>query len=149
MRAALPLLLTALAVAACDGFSVPGFSSTPPTTLEPDEGYEPAYVDARPQVARISSLTIESTPTGVVVLAVGLPPFQEYWDPELVRVTGSDVPANTVVYDFRVRQPVDPALRGPERSREIHAGAFLTNAELRGIRRITVRAAANSQTRSR
>lgn len=149
MRAATLLLLTAFAVAACDGFSVPGFTSTPPTTLEPDEGYQPETVDTRPQVARISSLTIEATPGGVIVLAVGLPPFQEYWDPELVPVTGGDVPAGTLVYDFRVRPPVDPALRGPEQSREVHAGAFVSNAELQGIRRITVRAAANSQTRSR
>jgi hypothetical protein len=149
MRVA-PILLLGLSLAlpGCDGFSIPGFNAEPPTTLEPEDGYLPEFVDSRPLVAELTNLRIEPTPGGVIVLADGLPPFQEYWQPDLVPAPG-EAPAGTLVFDFRLREPVDTALRGPASARTVHAAAYVTTPALAGIRTITVRSASNSLSRRR
>lgn len=150
LRLALTLALTVPALAACDRVSLPSWPSAPPaTTLEPDDGYLPPAVDERPLVARITSVAIEPTPGGIIVLARAQPPFQEYWRPDLVPAPGSDPTGPERVFEFRAFPPVDSALRGSEASRELQAAVFLSESELRGVRRITVVGAANSISRNR
>ncbi|MCA8882994.1 MAG: hypothetical protein KDA50_04495 [Rhodobacteraceae bacterium] len=95
-------------------------------------------VDRRGLVANVIALRGERTPGGLIILAEGEPPSQGYWDVELVQVTGEDIPANEIRYEFRVRPPVSDQPAGTRESRDLEAAAFLTNPELEGVRLITV-----------
>ncbi|MFV0244323.1 MAG: hypothetical protein ACK5IB_04795 [Qingshengfaniella sp.] len=148
------LLLIALPLAGCSGLSdsrVNPFTwfgeAAPAATLEPEGGYAPAAEDTRPLVAQVTRLTIEPVSGGVIIRAVGVPPFQGYWDAALVPVDGTD--PRTMRFAFRLNDPLTPTLRGPARSREIEVASFVSTIRLDGVRRITVEGAGNSLTRSR
>lgn len=149
------LLLIALPLAGCSSISESRLNPTnwwddaPRETLEPEGGYTPTVVDNRPLVAEVNALRIEPTLGGIIIHATGLPPFQQYWDAELVQVSEEIAPAGTLVYNFRLSPPVTPVARGTTRSRQVEAAAFASSTDLRGISRITVNGATNSQSRSR
>jgi len=78
---------------------------------------------------------------------VGLPQTQGFWNAELVRVSSADPSA--VVYEFRVLPPVTRTAVSTTQSREIIAGAALTNRELARIRTIVVRGKSSQRSVSR
>lgn len=97
--------------------------------------------DGRRFVSQVTELAVDATPSGAIIRAVGLPPTQGYWDAELVRVSTDDPSA--IVYEFRVVPPLEPRRQSTQQSREIIAGAALSNAALRGVRSISVVGARN------
>lgn len=97
---------------------------------------EAATRDGRQFVAQVTELAVDPTPGGAIVRAVGVPPTQGFWDAELVRVQTQD--PSQVVYEFRVVPPLQRRAVGTVGSREIIAGASLSNIALQGVRSITV-----------
>ncbi len=114
--------------------------SSGPTELTSSTG---RVQDGRPFVDQISSLSVERTPNGLIITATGVPPTQGWHFAELVLVR-DDNPSEAI-YEFKVVPPPTGTAVGPVRSREITAGAFLSNQEAATVRTITVSAARNSQ----
>ena len=102
--------------------------------------------DARPLMARVSSLRVEPSRNGAVVHAVGLPPTQGFWNAELV---ARPIENGTITYDFRALPPAGGAAVSTQQSREVDVAAFITAYKLDGIRQITVVAAENALTTRR
>jgi hypothetical protein len=142
MRNWVLLLLAALTLASCTSWL-----RAPPAQIEPEGGYRPAPIDDRPLADQIIDVTVEPTPGGVIVSAKGLPPTQGYWNADLVKL--EDSAPGTVTYHFRMRPPLAAERVGSPLSREVVAGAYLSNTELAGVRQITVIGAQNSRSRSR
>lgn len=106
-----------------------------------------ATADGRLLVQQVTELAVDQTPGGAIIRAVGLPPTQGFWDAELVRVETEDT--SLAVYDFRVLPPLEQRRQSTQQSREIIAGAALSNRELARIRGIIVRGRSNQRTVSR
>ena len=106
-----------------------------------------ASSDGRLLVDQITELAVDPTPEGAIIRAVGLPQTQGFWDAELVRVNGAD--PSVVVYEFRVLPPVARRAVSSTQSREIIAGAALTNRELARVRAIVVRGKSSQRSVSR
>lgn len=102
--------------------------------------------DERPLVTSVEALVIEPLPGGVIVRATGLPPMQGWYDAQLVREVNASAGPGTVVYSFRARPPETPTRVSTEQSRELVAGAYLSDIELAGISSIRVLAASNART---
>lgn len=91
--------------------------------------------DPRPLVAQVINVSIERAPGGAILRAVGLPPRQGYWAPELIE-TGR---ANGVVaFHFRLAEPPAPTRVSTQVSREVVVATFLTDQDLAGVREIQV-----------
>lgn len=147
----LAALSLAMLVAGCGGFRESRlnpfnwFGRAEPAAAQPAMLSEAE--DPRLLVAQITDLRIEPMMGGAIVNATGLPPRQGFWDAELVarEVDGNGV----LVYDFRVFPPLDATEANTVRSRQITAGAFLTNRQLEDIRQIIVQGEANALTSRR
>lgn len=144
MRISVLMLTAALSLSGCASWFRP-----PPVTIEPEGGYPAALVDERPLAAQVVDLEIEATAGGIIVTATALPPTQGYWNAALLPDETDGVPTDTIRFDFRLRPPFSASAAGSVPSREVTAGAFVSAAELRGIRQITVTGAQNSLSRSR
>ncbi|PTX55721.1 hypothetical protein C8N43_0363 [Litoreibacter ponti] len=92
--------------------------------------------DPRQFVAQVTSLQVDPTPEGAIIRTVGLPPVQGFWDAELVEVDIED--PTTLTYEFRVAPPPVRTRQGTVQSREIIAGAAVSNRRLATVRTITV-----------
>ncbi len=93
--------------------------------------------DPRPLVTEVSSVTIERTPEGAILRAVGLPPTQGYWDPALLYDETRSSPGR-LVYQFRLAQPETRQRTATEASREVTTALFLSGQTLAGVREIQV-----------
>ncbi len=109
-----------------------GPSQSEPVSVEVTE----ATQDGRLLIDQVTELAVDRTPTGAIIRAVGLPQTQGFWDAELVRVPGGA--PGVATYEFRVLPPVTPNPQSTQQSREIIAGAFLTNPQLNRVRTIVV-----------
>lgn len=93
-------------------------------------------------VDEVTSLIVEPLPTGAVVRVIGLPQREGAFDVRLLPVN-EDGPVNGVMeYTLNAYQPLQTAV-GTERTRQVQAGAFLSNADLEEINEIRVRAELN------
>ena len=102
--------------------------------------------DARLLVQQVTELAVERNPNGAIVRATGLPPTQGYWEAELVPRPVED---GILVYDFRVFPPTRAQRVSTPQSRQITAGAYISNIRLRDIRQIVVQGEANARSSSR
>ncbi|MFN0114392.1 MAG: hypothetical protein ACKVPY_06925 [Paracoccaceae bacterium] len=105
--------------------------------------------DPRPLVAEVTELTVSRMPGGAIVTASGLPPTQGWWDAELVPVTGEEAEEGVMAYRFLLAEPPGPRRVSTPQSREVTAGAFLSDIKLDGIGKIVVMGAGNSRSTSR
>lgn len=103
--------------------------------------------DGRQLVDQVTELAVDATPEGAIIRAVGLPPVQGFWDAELVRVQSAD--PSLAVYEFRVLPPLERRAQSTPQSREIIAGAALSNRQLASIRGIVVRGQRSQRSVSR
>ncbi len=151
-------LMLSLALAGCGGF---GSSRLNPlnwfgksrqaeaVTLAPEGGYGVSASDRRVLVDQVTSLEIRRTPEGAIISAAGLPRTQGWWDAELVAENNGLPVGGTMTYRFVVGEPVPGTavasrVLTPE-SREVTAGAFISNIKLQDVRRIVVTGAGNSR----
>ncbi len=112
--------------------------STVAETLEPKQGYDAATTDNRPLVDQVLSLSVEPIPGGAIVRATGLPPTQAWWQADLVAQNDGLPVDGVLTYRFVVIPPRTPAPSSTQPSREITAGAYLSDFDLASIRQITV-----------
>jgi hypothetical protein len=122
-------------------------------TLVPVGGYGTSASDRRVLVDQVTRLEIRRTPEGAIISAAGLPPTQGWWDAELVAENHGLPVGGTITYRFLVGEPV-PGTAVATRvltaeSREVTAGAFLSNIALQDVRRIVVTGAGNSRSVNR
>lgn len=162
MKSPLVAVLTlSLVLAGCGGFRGSrlnplnwfGKSRSEVATLAPEGGYGTLASDRRVLVDQVTSLEIRRTPEGAIISAAGVPPTQGWWDAELVAENNGLPVDGTMTYRFVVAEPLPgtpPASRvlTPE-SREVTAGAFLSNIALQEVRRIVVTGALNSRSVNR
>lgn len=111
-----------------------------------DETYEGTPVD------QVTAMNIERTPGGAIVRATGLTLRQGAFDARLVDVNGEDDDVMPVdgVLTFRlsaVQSRVAP--QGPERTRRVHVGRFISKQTLAKTRVIRVVAARNERVSQR
>jgi len=116
------------------------------SSLEPRRGYaaDPEY---RQLADQITDLSVERSTVGVIIRATALMPTQGWFNAELVPVSSED--ADLAIFEFRVEAPYGTQPIGPARSREITAGAFLSNRDSAELRNIRVIGARNSRTERR
>ena len=88
--------------------------------------------DPRPVVDQVIGLSIDPSPGGAIVRAVGLPATQGHFAAALVP---EDSLPGILVFTFRLVPPVGPTRVSTQRSREVVAGTFLTDQALSGVRR--------------
>lgn len=138
--------LALLALAGCGAVgSVFGFGND---RNEPRGGPTEASSEAQlPLIDQVLSLTVDPTPGGVIVSAVGLPSTQGFWEADLVPIASDD--PSVLVLDFYVEPPLTPSRVGTQPSREVLAGAFFSTQDLIGIRTIAVQGRLNRRSVSR
>ena len=101
--------------------------------------------DTRPLVAQVTALAVNRNSQGVIVNATGLPPTQGWWDASLVPASRDEPVDGVMTFDFVVLPPPAAQRTSTPQSREVTAGAFLSNIKLQQIRTIVVRGATNSR----
>lgn len=146
LRAVLILSVT-LSLAACDSRINPlnwfGGDREQRVRVDADDPTRATIVDSRVFISEITQLSVEQTTAGAIIRATGVAPAQGYFDAELVMIERTPT---SVVYDFRVAQPLGNATSGLQ---EISVGTELSVGELAGIRTITVVAQNNRRSVTR
>lgn len=146
-------LVATLALAGCGGFRESRLNPfnwfKSQRSGPPADDLLAANTDPRPLVAQVTRLEVRPTPTGAIVAAAGLPPTQGWWDAELVPENDGKPVDGVLTYRFVVKPPPYRARVSTPQSRELIAGAALSNIALRDVRRIVVAGAANSLSSSR
>lgn len=134
------ILATSLTLAACGRISESRFNPFNwfgQSESEAIDTSQPLAQERRGLVADVVSLTVDATPGGAIIQAVGLPQTQGFWDAELVRVVTDD--PTIALYDFRVAPPRQRSAVSTQASREIIVATPLSNIDLQNIRQIIVR----------
>ncbi|MEL7460677.1 MAG: hypothetical protein AAFX45_03950 [Pseudomonadota bacterium] len=97
--------------------------------------------DARPVIAEITRLSVETVPGGAIVHARGLVPAPGWFAADLVRDPSRSEPG-VAAFAFRAVPPVAPS-GGTGSARVITAATYLSNGDLVGVREIRVYSASN------
>lgn len=153
-RALGAVMASALVLAGCGGGGSgwwPSWGAPEEPSIEPEGGYAVAYGDPRPLAPKMDDMVVEPVTGGIIVRVSGVMPSQDYWDADLVKAAG-DNPVNGVYrLDFRAWPPLDAAQApiGGANTRQITAGIFLSDGDLEGVGRISVRSLGNELSRSR
>ena len=103
-------------------------------------------IEDRPLVQSVDALVSERLPGGIIIRATGLPPSQGWFDAQLVREVSAAAGTGVIVYSFRARPPEEKTRVSTKQSRELVAGAYLSDIELAGITSIRVLSASNART---
>lgn len=99
--------------------------------------------DTRVMVATVKTLVIESTSSGAIVRATGLPPTQGWWKAELVALP--DAGDGRLVLEFRIAPPPEARREGTEWSREVTVAYAISARQLAGLGEIVVQGAGNAR----
>ncbi|MEM7491342.1 MAG: hypothetical protein AAF390_19685 [Pseudomonadota bacterium] len=129
-----------LALAACGEQQI----STPFNILGPSRAQQEALerLTEPVMVDQVLELTVDPTPGGVIVSAVGLPPTQGFWEPSLVPVPTEE--PSLLLLDFQLAAPLGQSPVGTQPSREVLVGTFYSRQELGDVQTIAVRGTQNS-----
>ena len=100
------------------------------------------YQDPRPLVSHVSALRLEKVPGGAIIRATGVAERQGYYDGELVQIDSGE--PGVLAFQFRVAPPFGQTRAGPQRSRELIVGLFVSDQALEGVRAVSVSAANNA-----
>ncbi|MEM9757152.1 MAG: hypothetical protein AAF914_14210 [Pseudomonadota bacterium] len=100
----------------------------------------PEVSDPRPLVDEIVDVRVEQVPSGAIVTVTGRATRQGFWEPALVESGRED---GSIVYTFRVLEPLGATPTGSSVSREIVTAIALSNSDLADIRQIVVEGARN------
>lgn len=104
-----------------------------------------ASADPRPLVSEIAALTIEQTPGGAILRAVGMPPEQGWYDAALVSDTDGEPVDGILTYSLRAFPPVDPSRVSTTQSRQLVVARYISSVTLANVREIRVTAQLNSR----
>jgi len=108
------------------------------------DGGPPA--DTRPLVDQVLSMTVERYSGGAIVRATGLPPTQGFWDGKLV---AQPIEKGRLTYRFILYPPIEPTRVSTQASREVTAGASVSQITLDKISEIVVQGANNARSSRR
>lgn len=114
--------------------------------VDPKTGVPLAQPDPRPQVAEVTSLSVERTPGGAIVHATGLPPTQGWWNAELVPENDGKPVKGVLSYRFVIVPPPGATAVSTPQSREVTVAVRLTDYQLQGVHAITVAGSADART---
>lgn len=93
-------------------------------------------------IDEVTALVVEPLPTGAIVRVTGLPQREGAFDVRLLPIS-EDGPIDGVMeYTLNAYQPLETRV-GTARTREVQAGAFLSNDDLSRINEIRVRGELN------
>ncbi len=106
--------------------------------VDPQTGVPLAKPDARPLVAQVTALAVERTAGGAILRATGLPPRQGYWDAALLPETDGQPVKGVLSFRFVILPPTSPSGVSTPQSREVVVARRLSDAQLQGVRAITV-----------
>ncbi|MDD9923054.1 MAG: hypothetical protein OXQ92_12355 [Boseongicola sp.] len=144
------IAVAVLAVVGLSGCGDRGFSLNPfswfgsETEVETlDEINLQTYVDDRPLIENVTSLTIDRTPGGAIIRATGLPPTQGWHTAALVSDTEGEPVNGVLSYTFRAVPPENTERVSTVQSREITTGKFVSDIVLANVREIRVIGARN------
>ena len=104
----------------------------------------PASQQAQNLVRQVTSFRAESVPDGAILSATGLPPRQGYFDGRLVQIQTEE--AGVLSFEFQIEEPFTSTAIGPDRSRELVVGMFISEQTLSGVRLIRVSGQSNALT---
>jgi hypothetical protein len=149
------ILGVALVLSGCGGFRDSrlnpfnwfGRSKAGPDLVSSEAGY--LANDPRQLVASVTELVVTPTTGGAIINVVGLPPTQGWWDAELVAENFGDPVDGVMTYRFVVFPPPSATRSSTPQSRQVTAGAFLTDIDLQSISEIVVLAETNSRSSRR
>lgn len=110
------------------------------------ENRRSVVVDNRTLVQSITSLSIDRTPSGAIVRAVGVAQTQGYFNAELVSRGIAD---GVLDLEFRAQAPTAFEVPGTTQSREISAAYVIDRGDLSAVRSVRVTAATNARTSAR
>jgi hypothetical protein len=114
-----------------------------PESLVPIE--EDLVIDNRPLVPQVTALSLDETPSGVIVRATGVTPTAGYWQGGLVLEQRDGKPDNgQLSFVFRAAPPLQPTEVSNQRAREITAARFISNQQLQGVETIRIVGERNS-----
>lgn len=99
-------------------------------------------------VDEVTSLDVERTPSGAIVKVTGLPNREGAFDVRLLRVNRDGPVDGVLEYTLNAVQPTRTPV-GLPRTREIKAGAFVSNTLLEDVSEIRIRAERNIMTTRR
>lgn len=103
--------------------------------------------DGRELIATITELRAEPTRNGIILRAHGKAPVQGFYFVELSETNrGFPDETGTLTFELRGRPPETPLAANTDRSRDIMAGVFISNLELKSVRALRVVAAQNQIT---
>lgn len=102
-----------------------------------------AATDNRTLIDQIANVSANRTPDGVILTATGIAAVQGQFNAQLVPASFEN---GVLTLAYRVSTPQGAAASGSDGSRRITAARVLNNADLQGVRRITVEGARNART---
>ena len=140
------LIAATLLLAACSGGGLFSWLTQEEPVELLDEIDFVEIAEDRPLVQTVDTLVLERLPGGVIIRATGVPTTQGWYDAQLVREGGAAAGTGVAVYSFRARPPEGATRVSTQQSRELVAGAFLSDIELAGISSVRVLSASNSRT---
>lgn len=111
-----------------------------------DESRRTRVVDARGLVETVDSLTIERTPTGAIVRAVGTAETQGFYNAQLVNTGVSN---GVLTLQFRAAAPAGLAPAGAARSRQITTAYVIDMTTLAAVQTVRIEAAQNARSARR
>ncbi len=105
--------------------------------------------DNRILVSQVTEMKVDAMPGGAIVTAAGLPPTQGWWDAELVADNAGSPVDGVMTYRFVVAEPPYAQRTSTPQSREVTAGAFLSDIKLATITEIVVQGETNARSSRR
>lgn len=99
--------------------------------------------DLSVQIAGVTGLQVEQTPTGAIVYATGVASRQGAYGVRLRRNLDAD--DATLDFSFRALYPANPTAVGSETSRTVRVAVSLTHQDLAGVRLIRVTSDSNAR----
>lgn len=111
-----------------------------------DESRRTRVVDARGLVETVDSLTIERTPTGAIVRAVGTAETQGFYNAQLVNTGVSN---GVLTLQFRAAAPAGLVPAGAARSRQITTAYVIDMTTLAAVQTVRIEAAQNARSARR
>jgi len=110
------------------------------------EGRTTVVVEGRPLVQSVTALSVDRTPTGAIVRAIGTAPTQGFFNAQLVSAGQSN---GVLTLEFRAQAPAGFQAQGGARSRQISAAYTISSEDLATIRSVRVQSQTNVRTSGR
>lgn len=100
-------------------------------------------------VQTVTALKVEKVPGGALIHVTGLPPSQGWWNAGLVAENGGQPVKGVLTYRFEITPPPGQTRTSTPQSREVTVAVYVSDAQLQGVRQITVTGSTNARSSRR